>query len=128
MSKFSFTRIAMFVLAAFVANFCIAFVQSDRLHHEIEHALRHIPMSFASYDIHVASDPADRHDLAGSIKHQLFHAADHVQSFPLSYVNSVMPVLTNTFVLDFAFLEIPATPSEAPFRPPRFPLLATLIR
>ena len=108
-------RIALLMLAIFIANIGIAQMRTQWLHHELDHALHG---ELVSATDHHADD--DDHDMPTGAEHQLLHASDHVQPLPASMV-ATPQVLALATILIFSLLafRVPESVFPAPFKPPR---------
>ncbi|WP_287027674.1 hypothetical protein [Herbaspirillum sp.] len=108
-------RIALLMLAIFIANISIAHIRTQWLQHEVEHALHDMPTNSDGHHL----DDGD-HDILNGAEHQLMHAVDHIQ--PLPSVQAATPhrlAMASLVVFSRLAFLIPESVFPAPFRPPR---------
>lgn len=108
-------RVALLMLAIFIANIGIAHLRTQWLHHDLDHTLNGKLVSLM--DQHADEDD---HGILTGAEHQLLHAADHGQPLPAS-MSATLQVWAIATILIFSLLasRVPESVFPAPFRPPR---------
>ena len=119
MSKLLKKTIAFTLFAIFMVNMAAWSFSSSRLAHEIENSRESVQAMLLEHLESHQPDGMNDGDAPSASEHQLLHAADHLQFFPITVFYKTHSSLPSTILSHFIFRTLPLAALVPPFRPPR---------